>query len=251
MLESGTENHAIQRFARVAISPKPSSLVSAVAKVRPKTLAVAARKRSAGSLRPHDNCTAANATSCVSGASWKGEVAFATQSAAPSRRRSLPLRARTSTSQVLIGDSQRSFSLSFSSRAKSCADLCRLSDKPEPDVCIQKDSQSRRTFQSFGSLAGETMSPRISTLPSMNPKTSLGDLRRWRDNLSHRFPKSCDQHWMLSLVDLLQNRQALSLEFRNRYFFHDHSISLWSKQMVNLRDEASFKTHQSRSRSVR
>ena len=137
MLESGTENHAIQRFARVAISPKPSSLVSAVAKVRPKTLAVAARKRSAGSLRPHDNCTAANATSCVSGASWKGEVAFATQSAAPSRRRSLPLRARTSTSQVLIGDSQRSFSLSFSSRAR-VAPIFASSVISQSQMCVSR-----------------------------------------------------------------------------------------------------------------
>jgi hypothetical protein len=70
--------------------------------VRPSTLAVAARNRSAVSLCVSKICRETNATSCVIGASRKGAVAFVTQSAVVSRRRILPLLARTSTSQVSL-----------------------------------------------------------------------------------------------------------------------------------------------------
>src|SRR5450432_175740 len=41
--------------------------------------------------------------------------------------------------------------------------------RPQPDVSIQKQLQSRRTSQSSGSVAGEMMSPRISPWPFMEP----------------------------------------------------------------------------------
>src|SRR5438552_17712269 len=56
----------LQRLAKVAISPRPSDFVSAVAKVRPSTLAVAAKKRSARSSWGREICRDASAISCVS-----------------------------------------------------------------------------------------------------------------------------------------------------------------------------------------
>src|SRR6266404_5091994 len=51
-----------QRFARVAIFPKPNSRRSAVTSVRPSTSAVAAKKRSAGS-----GCSSGNSWAIVPG----------------------------------------------------------------------------------------------------------------------------------------------------------------------------------------
>ena len=44
---------------------------------------------------------------------------------------------------------------------------------PEPNVGIEKQVQSRKASQSCSSLAGETMSPRISNVPFMEPIQSL------------------------------------------------------------------------------
>jgi hypothetical protein len=52
-----------QRLASVAISPRPSRRSSAVTRVRPSTLAVAARKRSAGSGWGSGSCCAASTIS--------------------------------------------------------------------------------------------------------------------------------------------------------------------------------------------
>src|SRR5277367_3080626 len=45
----------------------------------------------------------------------------------------------------------------------------RLQKIPEPDVCVQKQSQSRLTSHSSSSFAGDTMSPRISNVPFIDP----------------------------------------------------------------------------------
>jgi hypothetical protein len=122
MRESRAGNHeplpSIHRFASVAMSPKPNSFVSAVAKVRPSTLAVAARKRSAGSRWGSISWSATSAISWVNGASRNRDVALCTQSAVSSRSRIRPFLARTSTSQVLIGDNHCLFSGFLSTRAK-------------------------------------------------------------------------------------------------------------------------------------
>src|SRR6266446_6777494 len=45
----------------------------------------------------------------------------------------------------------------------------RLLEIPQPDVGIKQQSQSRRTSHSFSSFAGDTMSPRISNVPFIDP----------------------------------------------------------------------------------
>src|SRR6476646_7494170 len=77
----------IQRFAIVAISPNPRSLLSAVAKVRFTTFAVAARNLSAGSPWGRGILCDSTAISCVRGASRKGAVLNATQSSISRRNR--------------------------------------------------------------------------------------------------------------------------------------------------------------------
>src|SRR5207248_11060003 len=59
-------------------------------------------------------------------------------------------------------------------RAQIPPDSVGIVDTPKPDVRIQKNSQSRRTSQSSGSLAGDTISPTIFILPFMNPIQSFG-----------------------------------------------------------------------------
>ena len=68
-----------QRFANVAMSPKPRSFRSAVTKVSANTLAVAARNRSAGSAWLNCNPSAVTTTSCVKGASRNPSAICSTQ----------------------------------------------------------------------------------------------------------------------------------------------------------------------------
>jgi len=108
------------RLARVEMSPSPNRFWSAVTNVRCKVWAVAARKRSAGSLWGKGNCLAASAISCVNGASRRGAVACATHCDRSAGRRIFPFVFNVSASQVLMGESQSSFSgLLSSSRTLS------------------------------------------------------------------------------------------------------------------------------------
>src|ERR1700694_1215826 len=45
----------------------------------------------------------------------------------------------------------------------------RILEIPEPDVRIKQQPQSRRTSHSSSSFAGDTMSPRISNVPFIDP----------------------------------------------------------------------------------
>src|SRR6266404_6953877 len=49
----------------------------------------------------------------------------------------------------------------------------RLLEIPQPDVGVQQQSQSRRTSHSSSSFAGDTMSPRISNVPFIDPIQAL------------------------------------------------------------------------------
>ena len=104
-----------QRFARVAIFPKPHSRRSAVTSVRPSTSAVAAKKRSAGSGCSSGNSWAATTISCVNGASRMCIVAVATQSRIVPSKCIRRLACNSSASQVLTGDNHSSFWPSLSS----------------------------------------------------------------------------------------------------------------------------------------
>jgi hypothetical protein len=67
-----------QRFAKVAMLPRPNRRWSAVTRVRPSTAAVAAKKRSAGSWCESGSSCAAATISCVNGASRMNADALAT-----------------------------------------------------------------------------------------------------------------------------------------------------------------------------
>jgi hypothetical protein len=111
----GGQIDCTQRFARVAIFPKPNSRRSAVTSVRPSTSAVAAKKRSAGSGCSSGNSWAATTISCVNGASRMCIVAFATQSRIVPSKCIRRLACNSSASQVLTGDNHSSFRPSVSS----------------------------------------------------------------------------------------------------------------------------------------
>src|SRR5437899_4764044 len=51
----------------------------------------------------------------------------------------------------------------------SSPQLIRVLQAPQPDVGIEQESQSRNASQSSGSVAGGTMSPRISILSRIEP----------------------------------------------------------------------------------
>src|SRR5580692_6518929 len=68
------------RLARLAISPSPSSALSAVTRVRFRTFAVAAKKRSAGSACGSDRTKLMRTISWVRGASLICEAALSTHS---------------------------------------------------------------------------------------------------------------------------------------------------------------------------
>lgn len=105
----GAQIDCTQRFARVAIFPKPNSRRSAVTSVRPSTSAVAAKKRSAGSGCSSGNSWAATTISCVNGASRMCIVAVATQSRIVPSKCIRRLACNSSASQVLTGDNHSSF----------------------------------------------------------------------------------------------------------------------------------------------
>lgn len=113
------------RLAKVAISPMPSSLRSAVTKVNLSTLAVAARNLSAGSACGNGRARPTLTISRVKGASRICSAARSTHSKG-SAIRILPFCISVRASQTLTGDNQSSlagFDNSVSTRLLSRAGL--------------------------------------------------------------------------------------------------------------------------------
>src|SRR5450755_1006792 len=64
-----------------------------------------------------------------------------------------------------------------------------IQQTPQPDVGVQQKLQSRNTSQSDSSLAGDTMSPRISILPFIDPIQSRGRTGATGTTSATGFPK--------------------------------------------------------------
>src|SRR5258708_432390 len=99
--------HDGQRLARVAMSPRPSNLWSAVTRVSFRIFAVAAKKRSAGSARDKDRAMPVLTISRVKGASRSCSDARSTHENGVSTR-IRPFCISTNASQTLTEDSQSS-----------------------------------------------------------------------------------------------------------------------------------------------
>jgi len=102
-------NIGAYRLARLAISPRPSNLRSAVSKVNLSTFAVAAKNRSAGSACDNGNAMPTLTISRVRGASRNCSAARSTQIKGFSTR-TRPFCISVRASHTLTGDSHNSLS---------------------------------------------------------------------------------------------------------------------------------------------
>ena len=134
---------------------------------------------------------------------------------------------------MLIGESQSSFVLVLEMTQDAPPKTPRILKIPQPDVCIKQQPQSRRTSHSSSSFAGETMSPRISNVPFIDPiQASRSAHRRRRNDFSHGLAKSRDADGLFCSANLFQYREAFGFELRDGDFPHgslsSHSIVPWS-----------------------
>ena len=159
-------------FPSVRISDRPSSRSSAVASTRSNTWAVATRNRSAGSGAAGAGWPRRRSRGSAEPREWQKSHPA---TIARYRRASgiLPLSCSVNASQVLMGESHNSFAGLRSSRSRRASQTTRLKVGPKPDVRVEQDFHLRSASQSSGSLAGETMSPRILAVPLPEPIQAL------------------------------------------------------------------------------
>jgi hypothetical protein len=90
----------------------------------------------------------------------------------------------------------------------------RFLEIPKPDVRIQEQSQSPRTSHSFSSFDGDTMSPRISNVPFIDPiQAARSSTARRRYDFGHWFAKPGDSNRLFRGANLFEHGETPGFEF--------------------------------------
>ena len=121
---------------------------------------------------------------------------------------------------------------------------------PQPDVRVKQQSQSRRTSHSFSSFAGDTISPRISKVPFIDPIQALRSSTAVGGTTSATgLPNRVMRIGFFVARTRSSTAEALGFEFRDGNFPHNissysHYITPWSIYLTtvliraSLRDES-------------
>ena len=206
---------------------------SAVNRVKPKTLALAAIKRSAGSSCARRIERLASATSIVIGVSVTGLSDNAPRiqrgrSPLSSRR---PRFASSSVSQMLMADRWRETE-SEASRSRAFGESLRESSKLQSQTCVSRSrgvtirslvrcaGAGLKRFPLFRSGDGLDQVPDDRAPAAHCPQPGFRGRPGWRHDLGYRLAEAGHQNRIARLLHARQNGEACRLEFGYLDLFH-------------------------------
>ncbi len=211
------------------MSGQASRRWSAVNRVKPNTLAVAAIKRSAGSSCARRIERLASATSMVTGDSVTGlsESAPRIQRNLSPRSSKRPRSASSSVSQILIDDRWRE-TVSEVSKLRAFGESLRESSKLQSQTCVSSSRDvTIRSLAQFVRCAGAGLIrfPLLRTRYGLDqisddgaptahrPQPGFGRRLGWWNDLGHRLAEASHQNRLTRLLHPCENGEASGLEF--------------------------------------